>query len=85
MFPGGFQDETYIDWERSYKWTAHERWNQALSQPVFRKLLRDDQFAEIALRAVRIGRAHLHFTFEYGASRRVESSTALAVCKRLLE
>jgi len=26
-FPGGFADETYIDWERDYKWIAHERWD----------------------------------------------------------
>lgn len=70
MFPGGFQDETYIDWERSYKWTAHEQWNQALSQPDFRKLLRDDEFAEIALRAVRIeSRTNLLFSFEKMALR----------------
>ena len=25
-FPGGFGDETYLDWERDYKWEAHERW-----------------------------------------------------------
>lgn len=24
FFPAGFRDETYIDWERGYKWTAHE-------------------------------------------------------------
>lgn len=28
FFPGGFRDETYIDWERGYKWAAHEQWNQ---------------------------------------------------------
>ena len=25
FFPGGFDDETYVDWERDYKWQAHER------------------------------------------------------------
>jgi hypothetical protein len=25
FFPDGFRDETYIDWERGYKWTAHEQ------------------------------------------------------------
>ncbi len=70
MFPGGFQDETYIDWERNYKWTAHEQWNEGLGQPVFRKLLRDDEFAEIALRAVRIeSRTNLLFSFEKMALR----------------
>jgi hypothetical protein len=23
FFPGGFADETYVDWERGYKWAAH--------------------------------------------------------------
>ena len=23
FFPGGFRDETYLDWERTYKWEAH--------------------------------------------------------------
>ena len=32
FFPGGFRDETYIDWERDYKWTAHEQWQEQLSQ-----------------------------------------------------
>jgi hypothetical protein len=22
FFPGGFADETYVDWERGYKWDA---------------------------------------------------------------
>lgn len=22
-FPKGFRDETYLDWERTYKWNAH--------------------------------------------------------------
>ncbi|HYY42468.1 MAG TPA: hypothetical protein VE775_07015, partial [Pyrinomonadaceae bacterium] len=31
FFPGGFRDETYVDWERSYKWETHERWQAALA------------------------------------------------------
>jgi hypothetical protein len=23
IFPGGFRDESYVSWERSYKWEAH--------------------------------------------------------------
>ena len=26
QFPGGFSDETYLAWERDYKWRAHRRW-----------------------------------------------------------
>src|SRR4051812_37195993 len=29
-FPGGFQDETYLDWERAYKWQAHLEWHERL-------------------------------------------------------
>src|SRR5947208_14438100 len=31
-FPGGFRDETYLDWERDYKWNAHLRSEEALSK-----------------------------------------------------
>jgi hypothetical protein len=27
-FPGGFRDETYVEWERDYKWRAHLRWQE---------------------------------------------------------
>ena len=27
-FPKGFRDPLYLDWERGYKWTAHQRWNE---------------------------------------------------------
>ena len=33
LFPGGFGDETYIEWERAYKWVAHERWMEQLAPP----------------------------------------------------
>jgi len=26
FFPGGFQDETYLAWERDYKWNANREW-----------------------------------------------------------
>jgi hypothetical protein len=28
--------ETYIAWERGYKWEAHEQWNQLLNKPTHR-------------------------------------------------
>ena len=31
-FPGGFADETYLEWERNYKWSAHERWEELLGR-----------------------------------------------------
>ena len=69
-FPGGFRDETYIDWERGYKWQAHLRWEDELSQTAMRGLLRDGNYAEIAARAVKIeSRTNLLFSFEKMALR----------------
>jgi hypothetical protein len=65
FFPDGFRDETYKDWERNYKWQAHEQWTETLNQVTFRSLLRKRQFDEIARRAVRIeARTNLLFSFE---------------------
>ncbi len=70
FFPGGFRDETYLDWERGYKWEAHEQWNDVLDRATYRSLLRDDEFAEIAARAVRLeSRTNLLFSFEKMALR----------------
>lgn len=70
FFPAGFQDETYIAWERGYKWEAHEQWEEALGRATFRSLLRQGDFAEIAARAVRIeSRTNLLFSFEKMALR----------------
>ena len=72
FFPEGFHDETYIDWERSYKWEAHERWEEALGQAEFRRLLRAAEFAEVAARAVRVEQRTRHsmlFSFEKMALR----------------
>ena len=69
-FPGGFCDETYIDWERGYKWEAHERWNAALAEPEYRRLLRAKAYDEIAKHAVAIeSRTNLLFSFEKMALR----------------
>ena len=70
FFPGGFDDETYVDWERGYKWEAHERWMAALDQPRFRALLSEERFADIAQLAVSIeSRTNLLFSFEKMALR----------------
>ena len=69
-FPDGYQDETYIDWERDYKWAAHEAWQEQLNRTEFRKLLEAEQYGEIANRAVRIEtRTNLLFSFEKMALR----------------
>src|SRR5512138_155903 len=54
FFPKGFNDDTYLAWERDYKWEAHKQWSELLNPPNFRSLLRTSDFDEIAARAVRI-------------------------------
>jgi len=71
-FPNGFRDETYLSWERDYKWESHERWEEALGQAEFRRLLRAGAFTEIANRAVRVegrSRHSMLFSFEKMALR----------------
>lgn len=70
FFPDGYLDETYVDWERSYKWRAHERWQDELSRREFRALLSAGRHDEIARRAVTIeSRTNLLFSFEKMALR----------------
>lgn len=70
IFPQGFRDATYLDWERDYKWQAHREWEQQLGQSELRALLKAKRFREIAARAVKIesGRSLL-FSFEKMALR----------------
>ncbi len=69
-FPGGFRDETYLAWERDYKWDAHRGWEAVLARDRFRELLARRAFAEIAVHAVRIeSRTNLLFSFEKMALR----------------
>ena len=69
-FPDGYQDETYLDWERGYKWAAHEQWQAQLNQREYNRLLKVRDYAEIAQRAVRIEtRTNLLFSFEKMALR----------------
>ncbi len=77
FFPKGFRDETYLAWERAYKWNAHEQWDEALDRASFQSLLRKKEFAEIAARAVRIeSRTNLLFSFEKMALRDAVKSPA---------
>ncbi|HMG05469.1 MAG TPA: hypothetical protein VK581_08410 [Chthoniobacterales bacterium] len=77
FFPKGFRDETYLAWERDYKWTAHEQWDVALDQKTFRSLLGQKEFTEIGARAVRIeSRTNLLFSFEKMALRDAVKSPA---------
>src|SRR3982751_1710933 len=60
FFPGGFTDPTYLDWERDYKWQTHERWNAALGKRQFSAMLRRQEYADIAARAVRVEQQSRH-------------------------
>ena len=77
FFPDGFQDETYIDWERDYKWQAHQRWKDLLDKRELRSLIDSHQFPEAARRAVTIeSRTNLLFSFEKMALRDAVRSRA---------
>ena len=82
FFPEGFYDETYLAWERDYKWTAHERWEERLGRDIFRDLLHRERFREIADEIVRIeSRTNLLFSFEKMAVRdAVRSSRGARSC-----
>jgi hypothetical protein len=70
FFPRGFQDETYVAWERGYKEDAHRQWEELLGQAEMTRLLDTRRFEEIAARAVRIeSRTNLLFSFEKMALR----------------
>ena len=78
VFPAGFRDATYVEWEREYKWETHQRWQQALERAEFRKLLRSRKFTEAAARAVRVEQGSRHsmiFSFEKMALRDAVKST----------
>ena len=77
FFPKGFNDPKYVDWERGYKWEAHERWETDLGREKFRTLLSNDEYVEAAQLAVRIeSRTNLLFSFEKMALRDAVKSKA---------
>ncbi len=78
-FPRGFRDPTFLEWERDYKWATHERWEAALGQREYQRLLRAGEYAEIASRAVRVEQQSRHsmlFSFEKMALRDAVKSAA---------
>ncbi len=76
-FPGGFRDETYLDWERNYKWNAHLRWQESLDETTYRRLIANRQFTEVARLAIAIeSRTNLLFSFEKMALRDAVRSPA---------
>jgi hypothetical protein len=85
-FKRAFRDETYLAWERDYKWQAHLQWQEELPEPVLARLARSNP-AEVARRAVRIeSRTNLLFSFEKMALRdAVRSSAGAARFARALQ
>jgi len=69
-FPKGFHDQKYWNWERGYKWAAHERWAELLPKSKFGSLLADRSYGEIGSRALRsLSGTNLLFSFENMALR----------------
>jgi len=86
FFPGGFDDPTYLEWERDYKWQTHERWQQTLGKREFRSLLRQNDHREIAVRAIRVEQQSRHsmiFSFEKMALR--DATKSSSGCKAFAE
>lgn len=78
-FPAGFTDPLYLEWERDYKWETHTRWEQVLARPEFVRLLKADEYSEIASRAIRVEQKSRHsmiFSFEKMALRDAVASPA---------
>ncbi len=72
FFPSGFRDETYLEWERDYKWAVHQAWQAALDRLTFAALLEEGAFQEIARRALQTEQRSRHsmiFSFEKMALR----------------
>ena len=79
-FPGGFKDPTYLEWERNYKWHAHERWTELLGRERLATLLKDGEHLAIARLATGIeSRTNLLFSFEKMALRDAVKTEAGAV------
>src|ERR1043166_4449587 len=51
-FRRGFYEPLYLDWERGYKWEAHQRWEASLNAQVLGQLIETGKFTEIVKRAV---------------------------------
>jgi hypothetical protein len=70
FFKKGFYDQKYLDWERNYKWNAHEAWERTLNKTEYKKLLKAGKYQEIAKRAINLeSKTNLLFSFEKMALR----------------
>jgi hypothetical protein len=77
FFPGGFKDETYLEWERNYKAAAAREWHDALSRLRFGLMLKSGRYRDVAAIALRIeAHTNLLFSFEKMALRDATRSPA---------
>ncbi len=66
IFPRGFADPTYLEWERGYKWEAHLAWQSALDRRTWSRLLAAGRHREINGRVARwYARSHLNMLALY--------------------
>ncbi len=69
-FKKGFDDPTYISWERKYKNDAHLEFQSVLNRKDFNKLLKSHDYRKIVQYAVKIeSKTNLLFSFEKMALR----------------
>jgi len=71
-FRRGFQDPTYLEWERDYKVAVHDRWQEVLGKSRLELLITEERFREAALLAVQVEQRSRHpmlFSFEKMALR----------------
>jgi len=70
FFPRAFKDQRYIDWERTYKWDAHQLWLELLGKDEFARLLHEREFEQVAARAMQVeSKCNFLFSFEKMALR----------------
>lgn len=70
FFPEAFNDQRYIDWERTYKWDAHKLWLKLLGKDEFTRLLHEREYEQIANRAMQVeAKCNFLFSFEKMALR----------------
>lgn len=54
IFPRGFRDKRYLEWERGYKWSAHVAWQKELDRSTWQQMLEAGAYREIARRIARL-------------------------------
>src|SRR5690348_8282912 len=66
IFPRGFQDTRYLEWERGYKWSAHLTWQKELDRHNWQRMLETGEHQEVARRIARFyGRSKLNMLALY--------------------